>query len=195
MSFCPTVRPSINIFTCKQNHVKTIPRTDSKLATKVDLSYQTTTINFHDDWPVSPSIHPSVHSAACPWYLMKFFSNPYQIWDTGCSRDPQLDYEILIPIRPPCGLASHRGWYSNGVGHHLILDMARLVSNAFVNFFQTLLLFLPSLLILLLSRSSCYPNIQMMRSSSLCWWLQCTPHWMTELHPHWQGGLRSSFSF
>ena len=45
---------------------------------------------------------------------------------TGRSTDPQLDYEISIPIRLPCGPASRRGWYSNGAWHHLILNMARL---------------------------------------------------------------------
>ena len=42
MSFRPTVRPSINVFTCEQHHVKTIPRNDSKLATNIDLPYQKT---------------------------------------------------------------------------------------------------------------------------------------------------------
>ena len=113
MSFSLTVRPSINIFTCKQHHIKAIPRTDSKLATKVDLPYQKTTINFHDDWPVGSSDHPS-NLVLVRDISRSICFNPNQIWDTGCSRDPQPDYDISIPICSPRELASHRWWYSNG---------------------------------------------------------------------------------
>ena len=83
MSFRPTARLSHNIFTCKRHHIITIPRSDSKLATKVDPPYQKTTINFHDDLPVGPSIHPT----SCP-YFMKYFFNPTKLETLAALETP-----------------------------------------------------------------------------------------------------------